>query len=208
MSSYKPRAATEEKRREILLVASDVFGKKGTSKATLEEIADRVGMTRAGLLHHFKSKKALLLEVIKFRDTNDLEDVKDKRMPHGAELFRHLVATLKMNSQRPGIVRTFVTLSSESVTDDNPGREYFAHRYDTLREEITNALIDIAKEHKATINIAEAEQASSAIIGLMDGVQLQWLLEPDKVDLVKSTEYGIRNIVASVFSDSHDVDYF
>ena len=42
MGKYKPRASTEEKRREILLVASDVFGKKGTSNATLEEIAARV----------------------------------------------------------------------------------------------------------------------------------------------------------------------
>ncbi|MCI1219536.1 MAG: TetR/AcrR family transcriptional regulator [Bifidobacterium sp.] len=208
MGKYKPRASTEEKRREILLVASDVFGKKGTSNATLEEIADRVGMTRAGVLHHFKSKRALLLEVIKFRDVHDLENLEGKRMPRGADLFRHLIDTVKTNVERPGIVQTFVTLSSESVTDNNPGREDFANRYDALRGEITDALIDIAKERKATINIAEAERASSAIIGLLDGVQLQWLLEPDKVDLVKSSEYGVRKIVASVFSAAPNEEYF
>lgn len=205
---YRPRASTEQKRHDILLAASEVFGKKGTSNATLEEIAEKVGMTRAGLLHHFGSKKALLLEVIKFRDTNDLEELEHKRMPEGAELFRHLIDTVRLNVSRPSIVRTFITLSSESVTDDNPGREYFAKRYDDLRSEIEDALIALAKEKKATINIAQAEQASCAIIGLMDGLQLQWLLEPNKVDLIKSTEYGIRTIVASVLSVPNDDDLF
>lgn len=205
---YRPRVSTEQKRREILLAASEVFGKKGTSGATLEEIADKVGMTRAGLLHHFGSKKALLLAVIKFRDANDLEALKRSHMPKGADLFRHLIDTVRLNVSRPSIVRTFITLSSESVTDGNPGRNYFAKRYDDLRGEIEDALIELAKEKKATINIAQAEQASSAIIGLMDGIQLQWLLEPQKVDLVESTEYGIRTIVSSVLSVPNDDSLF
>lgn len=208
MANYKPRSATEEKRREILLVALDVFGKKGSSKATLEEIADRVGLTRAGILHHFKSKRGLLLEAIKFRDINDLENLENKKMPHGKELFRHLVDTITINVQRPGIIRTFVTLSSESVTDDNPGSDYFSNRYDALRGEIMDALVDIAKEREVNIDLEDARRASSAIIGLMDGVQLQWLLEPEDIDLVKVTEFGIRKIISSVFSDSDEEDYF
>lgn len=202
---YKPRKATEGKRRQILLAASEVFGEKGTSNATLEEIAERVGMTRAGLLHHFGSKRKLLLEVIRFRDMHDLEGLEGHHIPtDGEAYFRHLIETARVNESRPGIVRTFMVLAGESLVDGSPATEYFADRYGTLRDEITNALIDIAKERRLVIDTAKAEAASCAIIALMDGLQLQWLHAPDQVALADCTEYGIRTIVASVFGGSSE----
>ncbi|MCC4092491.1 MAG: TetR/AcrR family transcriptional regulator [Bifidobacterium breve] len=42
------RPETEERRQSIIEAAADVFGSKGTANGTLQEVADRVGMTRAG----------------------------------------------------------------------------------------------------------------------------------------------------------------
>ena len=56
----KPREETARKRREILRAATAVFGSRGYSKGSLAEIADLVGMTHAGVLHHFGSKDGLL----------------------------------------------------------------------------------------------------------------------------------------------------
>lgn len=40
-------------------------------------------------------------------------------------------------------------------------------------------------------------QAASAIIGVMDGLQVQWLLDPDAVHLAESTAFAIEAIVAA-----------
>lgn len=205
--STKHRPETSQKRREILKAASEVFGLKGTSNATLEEIADRVGMTRAGILHHFGSKRALLLAVLQYRDSSEVENLEEHHIPGGAELFRHLIETARRNALRPGIVRTFVTLSSESITDHNVGHDYFLERYSNLREEIAQALIDMAKERKSTIDMAKADMASSAILAVMDGLQLQWLLDQDHVELPEVTEYAVNAIVWSVMSNSDERAY-
>lgn len=200
---YKPRKASEEKRRQILIAASDLFGKRGTSNATLEEIAEQVGMTRAGLLHYVGSKQKLLMEVIKFRDNYELEEYEDNKMPSdGEEVIRHLLSSMKANEQRPGIVRTFSVLSGEALVDENPGSDYFSERYESLRRDIINALIDIARTYKLTIDMAQAEQASASIVAVMDGLQIQWLHSPDDVALADSAKFAILAIIAGVFPES------
>ena len=66
---------------------------------------------------------SLLLEVPAYRDQADVADLAEKHIPDGPELFLHLVRTAFANEKRPGIVQAYTVLSSESVTDDHPGRE-------------------------------------------------------------------------------------
>ena len=39
-----------------------------------------------------------------------------------------------------------------------------------------------------------------AIVGVMDGIQLQWLLDKDAVDLSEATAFAIESIVAAVMA--------
>ncbi|RJQ87857.1 TetR/AcrR family transcriptional regulator [Amycolatopsis panacis] len=52
------------RRHEILLVALNAFAEQGFRASSMREIADLVGLSRAGLLHHFSSKE----EVLRLRD--------------------------------------------------------------------------------------------------------------------------------------------
>ena len=135
----RARATTLVKRTEIPHAATATFGARGFNNGPLTEIADQVGMTHAGILHHFGSKDQLLLEVLKLRDAEDVADLEGAHIPEGVELFRHLVRTAFANEARPGIVQAYAVLSAESVTDDHPGRPYFEERYRTLRREIVDA---------------------------------------------------------------------
>jgi AcrR family transcriptional regulator len=54
---------TEETRNAIARAALSIFCERGYGVATLEEIGVRVGLTRGGVLHHFKSKPELLAAV-------------------------------------------------------------------------------------------------------------------------------------------------
>jgi AcrR family transcriptional regulator len=54
-------------RDRVLRAAMDIFSTQGYRGASLDAVAEAVGMTRQGLLHYFPSKVQLLLDVIELR---------------------------------------------------------------------------------------------------------------------------------------------
>lgn len=57
----KTKQDAEKTRGNILEAASHVFVEKGVAAATLEEIADRAGVTRGAIYWHFKNKVDIFL---------------------------------------------------------------------------------------------------------------------------------------------------
>ncbi|MGO2748106.1 TetR/AcrR family transcriptional regulator [Microbacterium sp.] len=196
-NSTRTRPATLQKRTEILKAAVEIFGNKGSTNGTLADVAEQVGMTHAGVLHHFGSKQNLLLEVLAYRDQADVAELDEKHIPGGAELFLHLVRTAFVNAHRPGIVQSYTVLSAESITDDHPARDFFEERYTTLRREITEAFTELCSE-EGVADRSAVSAASAAILAVMDGLQLQWLLHPEIIELGESTEFAIRAMVNGV----------
>ncbi|KNY05317.1 TetR/AcrR family transcriptional regulator [Microbacterium sp. GCS4] len=201
------RPATRAKREQILSAAVEIFGNKGSTNGTLADVAEQVGITHAGVLHHFGSKQKLLLEVLAFRDQADVQDLAEKHIPGGPELFLHLVRTAIANVSRPGIVQAYTVLSSESVTDNHPGREYFEERYTTLRREVTEAFRELCAQEGVTEPDTIA-MAAASILAVMDGLQLQWLLHRDVFDLGEASEFAIRAIVNSVLHPGPELESY
>jgi AcrR family transcriptional regulator len=77
------RHSTESKQklREICRIAARVFYEKGYDGASMQDIAQAVGLTKAGLYHHVGSKDRLLFEIMNYGmdilDETVLQKVKD-----------------------------------------------------------------------------------------------------------------------------------
>ena len=95
---------------------------------------------------------------------------------------------------RRGIVQGYTVLTAESVTENHPARGWVTQRFSTLRGEIADAIQEIAEE---PISDEQALRAANAIIGVMDGLQVQWLLD-GSVDLAESTTFAIEAILSAV----------
>ena len=176
------RQETVQRREDILKAALTTFGSKGYKNGSLAEIAEQVDMTHAGVLHHFGSKDQLLLEVLSYRDKTDVAHLQGQHIPDGIDLFRHLIKTALMNMERVGIVQAYAVLSAESVTDDHPVLAFFETRYEVLRNEVRHAFTVVCAEHG--VDDAQAiDDAAAAVLAVMDGLQVQWLLHPGDVNL-------------------------
>lgn len=195
--TVRVRPATLEKREQILKAAIEIFGNKGSTNGTLADVAEQVGITHAGVLHHFGSKQKLLLEVLAYRDRDDVAGLAQKHIPGGPELFLHLVRTAFTNEKRPGIVQAYTVLSAESVTDEHPSRPFFDDRYTTLRREVADAFHELCAQ-EGVRDPDSIAAASAAILAVMDGLQLQWLLRPEAIELGATSEFAIRAIVNGV----------
>ncbi|MFD0559627.1 TetR family transcriptional regulator [Stackebrandtia endophytica] len=190
---------SEQRRQEILRAAAATFGARGYRNGSLGEIADQVGITHAGILHHFGSKNQLLLEVLDYRDQVDVEQLEGQHPPEGLPLFKHLVDTARNNTRRPGIVQTYAVLSADSVTDDHPAQDYFRDRFTGLRTMIGRSLAQVCDPDDMPSD-SDIDTAASAIIGVMDGLQVQWLLDEDAVDLPDATAFAIDAILSALIA--------
>jgi AcrR family transcriptional regulator len=182
-----------ERRDEILRVAMETFATRGYNNASLAEVADRVGLTQAGVLHYFPSKAGLLTGVLELRDATEIGELGDQR-PRGLAFLRHLVDTAQHNAAREGIVRLYAVLSAESVTDGHPAQDYFRNRYQGLRAMVVEALREASELGEVPTGL-DNETVATAIIATMDGLQVQWLLAPDAVDMAAATEATIRALI-------------
>lgn len=55
-----------QRRRVLLETAARVIGERGYEGASIQDIADACGLTKAGLYHHIRSKEHLLLEIMNY----------------------------------------------------------------------------------------------------------------------------------------------
>ncbi|AHM61442.1 TetR family transcriptional regulator [Flammeovirgaceae bacterium 311] len=81
----RTRSEADETRRRLLEAGLSVFLERGFDKASLEEIAQRVDMTRGAVYWHFKDKLALFEELVEQRLGPAREQVesllKDEEIP-------------------------------------------------------------------------------------------------------------------------------
>ena len=94
-----------------------------------------------------------------------------------------------------GVVQTYTVLSAESVTEGHPAQQYFRQRFSILRGKLAGVLAEVSGRDA---DDPEARDDASALIALMDGLQVQWLLDPTAVDLGRASAFAIEAIVASV----------
>jgi AcrR family transcriptional regulator len=180
----KPRgqyAKTGARRQEILEAAVEVFSSAGFHKGSLRDVADRVGLSQAGLLHHFPSKEALLEAVLAWRDENSQRFLGDPT-PKGVALLRGLVDLAEYNQSTPELVQLHVILSAEGTSVDHPIHHYFMTRYAAVLEMIVKAF-EHAEAREELMPGVDCDSAARTLIALMDGLQVQWLLHRDEVDM-------------------------
>ncbi|WP_433680500.1 TetR/AcrR family transcriptional regulator [Nocardia sp. CA-119907] len=174
------RAGHEDRRRAILEAALEVFAERGYQGATIAIVAERVGLSQQGVLHYFPNKQTLLANVLALRDQNDL-DVLPATAQGSATTLDFLAELVERNAERPGIVQSFTVLAAESVTQDHPARDYFVDRYAQARTMLTAMLErDLGGEPPRGVS---HQDAATLLIAVLDGLQQQWLLSPDEVDM-------------------------
>ncbi|MEU4454745.1 TetR/AcrR family transcriptional regulator [Nocardioides sp. NPDC023903] len=178
MSARGPYAKGIAKREQILEIALDLFAQKGYDRVSVREIARESGLSQAGLLHHFSTKEELFLEVLRRRDDRDGDPVEHRHI-HSVE---HLIGAVERNASEPGLVRLFVSMSAESTDEASLAREFFVSRYQWLRDEVATDIRKLQASGEAPESL-DPDAVASILIAAADGLQLQWLLDKDTVDM-------------------------
>ncbi|MEU9113096.1 TetR/AcrR family transcriptional regulator [Streptomyces sp. NPDC048483] len=188
------QAQRAERREAILEAAMELISERGYRRTSLAAVAERAGLTQQGLLHHFPTKELLLVAVLEARDRWDLAS--SAAAAAGTWRTESLTQLVDYNATRPGIVQTYTVLSADSVTEDHPARAFFESRFRAVRESMAAAL---RAEFGGTLpGGLTPERAAPLLVAVMDGLQLQWLLDPENVDMPGA----FRDFVAMLQEDA------
>ncbi|WP_291379006.1 TetR/AcrR family transcriptional regulator [Demequina sp.] len=176
------RALRGDTTRQVVLdTALEMFAKQGYRATSVRDIAARSGITHPGLLYHFPTKQALLMAALKRRDEVDCIEEDDGVVEFadldGRALLAHLVAGAAKNATKRGLVELFASLSVEATAPDHPAHEYFVDRYASLRATLVRGLEELDAAGQLRPGVVPAVTAAH-LIALMDGLQIQWLLDP------------------------------
>lgn len=164
------------RRQEILDRAIEVFAERGANGTSLRAIAEAIGVSHAALLHYFASREQLLVEV--FRAAEDkLRD--DKPLPERDSPVAGMTAAARRNRGVPGLVQLYSTLVASALEDGHDdAQQHFSARFARLRRELTEQVTTEQREGRIRADVDPAAVAA-LIIGASDGLQIQWLLEPE-----------------------------
>lgn len=193
------RAPKGEKRREELLDAAlQVFSLEGYTGASMAQIAGIVGISVAGLLHHFPSKVSLLMGVLERRDAISQKIADEVRGDNTLSgLLGSLRAINRSNSTAPGVVRAFTILNAESLLDNQPAWEWFQRRYRMIHGRVLEQFQAFVQTGEVRSDI-DLSGLVEEILAMMDGLQIQWLRFPERFDLVKRFDDYIARVDAAI----------
>lgn len=180
------------RREQIVESATELFSRAGYRNATILEIAEHAGISRTGLLHHFASKEALLEAVLMKRDLDDEANFGVTDDPLGG--LQRLVRLAQHNAGVRRIVSLFAVLSAEAGDPDHPAHDYFVRRYAATQVSFRDSL-QLALDAGIVVPDVDVDHEARTLIALMDGLQIQWLIAPDAVDMAGELRTELQKLL-------------
>ena len=179
-----PYAKGEERRGNIIRTATDVFATEGFEGAALKHVAELVGVREATLFHYFSSKQELQQAVLAERD--------NRAMGMAGETFGvdDLPAVAVRNEQEPGLTTLYAVASATASDTSHASHQYFRERYELAIGSLSKDIEARQRSGEYRSDI-DPEWAARLLIGVFDGIQLQWLY-----DKTVSMPEGLRQAIA------------
>ena len=175
------RVRTEEKRREIVLAAQQLFEEHGFDRTSMSMISERVGGSKATLYGYFSSKEEILSEVLVYDVTEEAdrlmnEFLSNKNLREGLIKLGVAYMTRRLASTPVANIRMVATQPDGSVigkrfyeTVLRPAWERLAARLEMMMDEGTLKRADpwVAAMHWKGLN--EWDMFEKRLLGAISG---------------------------------------
>ncbi len=175
--------------------ALEVFADGGYGRATLNDIAKRAGVTKGCLYHHFGSKEALLLSLIRERASPPCDEAKEELSAATSreEAIAIFVRVMWQHFQRPGQLELTTLAFVELPKNPEIARTLFDEVVAFGRQFLQEVIQNIPRQRPLTNEeiTAMATVIPSLIMGAALGHQLFADVDRMSPVLVEQTIAGI-----------------
>lgn len=188
--------AGRRRRDQILEAATSAFAQAGFHGASLREIAELADVSTSALLHHFSSKRELLLAVLQRRDADAATLAGTPSDTDPVTRLRRAVEVARRNqSEQAGLVELYVTLCAEAAAPDHPAHGHFERRFRSTINAFGSAFAAVAADG----GLAEGRDPwleGLWWVALWDGLQFQWSFDHDQVDVAALLQAHLDRVLS------------
>jgi TetR/AcrR family acrAB operon transcriptional repressor len=188
-----PRSKSSNHTRDkILLAALTIFSRRGYSEASMDEIAREAGITKGALYWHFQDKQALYEAVVDLVLKRQMEAI-SKPLAGLSSLEEKVEAvvraTIDFYRSNQQVVEFYSNMLFEGkLLTQMDLKKTMTEMYSSYRRELAGLLRESDLPEGLTPEIAAA-----LLVSCLDGIFIQWALDPEAVDLDRLGE-GIKII--------------
>jgi AcrR family transcriptional regulator len=186
------------RRAQILDAALALFAQHGYRGTSVAAVAAAVGLTEQGVLHHFPSKEALVQAVLVHRDALEPEAQEHVAEPGGGvgSLLR-IPELAQVLLDNPALMRFDAVVEGESIAEGGVVREHVRDRLRAVRAGLAALLAEGVRRGELRDDL-DVELVATEMVAFMDGVQTQWVLDPERIDLTASYERYFQALVEAL----------
>ena len=170
------------RRQQILDSAITLLAQRGVDRASLRTVGEAIGVSHTALRHYFSSRDELLVEAYRAHEARAAASV-----PATSESAVGLIVEAAgRNRSIPGLVELYATLTTDALQEQHAvTREFVRDRFRSLRQALA-AMIESGQQAGRVAADIDPLDAAALVIAASDGLQIQWLLDPDAVDVGRS----------------------
>jgi AcrR family transcriptional regulator len=176
-------------RREILLHAAvEVAHEQGTAGLSLREVAKRIGVSHATLVHHFATRDQLITEIIERVVTDALVPPKVDRT-RGPEVWLRQLWAYWRSPEGRRFVKLFLSVVGHSLYDD-VGSAALRGSIDHRRSRLAEALVEMG------CPVDESSVLADYLTATLRGLLLELLVTDDGERVDAGLELLVRDLTA------------
>ncbi|MCP4039423.1 MAG: TetR/AcrR family transcriptional regulator [bacterium] len=166
----------EARREQILRAALSCFAEKGYHAATMDDLGRASGLSKGSLYWHFRSKEEVFLALFdSFAAV--LYGEWDAAAGSGADALEVLRRECELTVRSLSGDRLFLLAWAEFLNHP-AARERMSAIYTTARFKL-QTIIEQGREAGSLRTGPPAEQVAGALVGTVEGLLLQWLVDRD-----------------------------
>jgi TetR/AcrR family transcriptional regulator, transcriptional repressor for nem operon len=173
-------------KREILMRCWSVFNRHGYYGTSVSMLAEKTGLGKSGLMHHFASKEVMMLEVMEFAKT---------------ELKAYVFSVASENLPSEQRLEKFLRRQNRLAKIDRRGCFFANMSLETGREGIFNAVIEstfeewqaiVASFFSEILSIEEAKEQAYRLLLEYEGAVIIYKLTGDEQHLERMVVRSVQ----------------
>lgn len=167
----------EKRRAQLVETACQCILEKGYRNFTLQDITDRLGLSKGSLYYHFETKEDLLLAVLDHLICS-WDQVIEKKLEgvEGAEEKLSTLLEAGFEIGQDGVSYQILVDFWGEMDQNRTFRDANAAFYARYRRQIAEIIEEGARE--GTFRRIDPSMAASMILALIDGFSLHWIFDP------------------------------
>ena len=172
-------ADLSSRQARIIRTGYQVFSEKGIGATSLQEVAERAGVSKGLILYHFESKERFALATMEWALTRTAERIRRSMEPDAAPQDRisaMLGAIFNDADSNRSFYLAYLDLLGLAARVDQYGRvnDTFRTIVNSLYRDVISSGVD-----DGVFDVIDLDEAADAVRAIIDGSFLVWLQESD-----------------------------